>query len=140
MKFESNGKNFSASMSSYPDLERKNELDNAGNFIKENKPFIFSVIAFGIAFANLIFGLFINLGSKILTNVFETDNYHLIVVMLVISLIMSVISVALGVFALAYYQKSSKESLNKVAVFVAILSFILSLSSIVLDIMGLLVW
>ena len=127
-------------MNSYPELERRSEFKNVGVFIRDNKPFVFSIIAACIAFANLAFGLFINLSSKLLNNVLESDNYHFIVVMLIISVVMSAVSVALGIFALTYYPKSSRESLNRVAVFVVILSFVLSISSLILDVIGLFVW
>ena len=140
MKFESDERNFSLNMNSFEGTERRNEFENAGEVIKENKPLFFSVIAVAIALANLAFGLFINLSSKILTNVLESQNYHFTVVMLVIAVVMSVVSVALGILTLVYYSKSEKRSLDKTAVFAAILSFALSIAALTLDIVGLFIW
>ena len=140
MKFESDERNFSLNMNSFEGTERRNEFENAGEVIKENKPLFFSVIAVAVALANLAFGLFINLSSKILTNVLESQNYHFTVVMLVIAVVMSVVSVALGILTLVYYSKSEKRCLDKTAVFAAILSFALSIAALTLDIVGLFIW
>lgn len=140
MRFESDGKNFSANIDSFPETKRRSEFENAGVFLKENKALLFSVIAIAIAFANLALGLFINLGSKLLINVFESDNYHFIVLLIVFSVVMALISVTLGVVALAYYKKSKRELLDKIFAFVAILSFALSAASLTFDMLGLFVW
>ena len=140
MKFGSDERNFFLNMNTFKDDDSRNEFENAGKVIKENKPLFFSVIAIAVALANLAFGLFINLSSKILINVLESENYHFIVVMLVIAVTMSIVSVTLGILTLAYYPKSEKRPLDKTAVFVAIFSFALSLVALSLDFIGLFIW
>ena len=140
MKFESDEKNFSLNMNSFPDMGRAREFQKAGTLIKKNQSLFFSIISIAVALSNIAFGLFINLSNKLLSNVWESNNYHFIVVMLIVSLVMSVVSVTLGILALVYYHKSPRHSLDKVAVFVAVLSFILSITALVLDFVGLLIW
>lgn len=141
MKFESDERNFSLNINSFGESERKNEFESAGKLIKENKSLFLSIIAIAVALANLAFGLFINFSSRILTNVWESaENYHFIVVMLVIAVVMTVASVTLGILALVYYRKSEKSSLDKAAVFTAILSFVLSGAALSFNFLGLFVW
>lgn len=140
MKFEANEINFSANMNLPPENDNRDVFKGFGAYAKENKTMFLAVIACVIAFANLGFGLFVNLGRKILVNIFaNTITYHFITVMLVLSIVLGAVSVVLGIFAINNYFKSQKQTMDKVAVFLASLAFAVAAVSLTLDIVGLVI-
>lgn len=140
MKMEFNTNSFSANMNGE---REKNTIDNSGyikSLIKDNKPIFFAIVAFAVALANLPLGLIVNLSSEFFDGILKESAVHLTVLLVSVSAIISIISVLIGVFAIATYFSSQKSTKDKAGLSVSIFSLIINVLCLLLVVLGLVAW
>ena len=136
MKMEFNSNSFSASMS----RGEAPTLPNAGRFVssllKDNKVIVLGVLALFIALLNLPYGLFTNFATEFVREVYASGVGYWLTVMLILSSVMILTSIALAVFATVIFATKEKRSLDILGFIFSILSYVVSACCIVLNIIS----
>ena len=140
MRMEFNGGDFSSNMN-FGAAEIDTEACKKGkHLIRENAGLILGILSFILALSNLLFGLFMNYSTEILSKFTEQGLEHWISVLFVITVIVALLSVLCGVLAVVFFAKSDKKISDCVGFAVAIISFVLCAVCLGLNIVGMVAW
>ncbi len=140
MKIEWNENGFSAKIENEVTPTPQSQMKTAWSYLQENGAAILGSIAFISALVNLIFGLFLNFSTDILTSLGGDSATHWMVVLLVFSIILLSLSVLSGIFSIICYVKSRKKVFDHIGLILAIISFVVGFAGLILNIIGLIVW
>ncbi len=108
--------------------------------LQENGVLVLGAIAFVGSMINLLFGLFLNFSTDALAFFAENKAAHWMVVFLIFSIVLFMLSILSGIFSTILYVKSKKKMLDMVGLILAILAFVVGLSSLILNIIALIAW
>ena len=140
MNVEFNGRGFSAEMFDAPKTEAKIDVVIPSFSLRDNGAFVLGVLASIVALANLPFGLFANVSADFMSQILTSSIGHFVSVLFSVSVIMLAGSVLLGVFSIISYVRSRKCTLDNIGFASAILSFAISITGLVLNIIALVTW
>lgn len=140
MKIEWNENGFSAKIENETPHTSQSQMKTAWSFLQENGAVILGSIAFISALANLIFGLFLNFSTDIISSFGEHSATHWMVVLLIFSIILLSLSILSGIFSIICYVKSRKKVFDHIGLILAIISFVVGFAGLILNIIGLIVW
>lgn len=140
MKIEWNENGFSAKIENEATPAPQSQMKTAWTFLQENGAAILGSIAFISALVNLVFGLFLNFSTDIISSFGEHSATHWMVVLLIFSIILLLLSVLSGIFSIICYVKSRKKVFDHIGLILAIVSFVVGFAGLILNIIGLIVW
>ncbi len=138
MRVEFNGRGFRADMND----GNENFAGNQNDFkkiIANNWSLILGVLSLILSVVNLPFGLFINLNKHIFKNVNGVNLSYWMAILLVFSVLFVIVSILSGVFSILCYSKSSKKTADIAGILLSIVSFLVSVTVITLDVVGLII-
>ena len=101
---------------------------------------LLGIIAIVFSIIELPLGLFINLSYDALNSALGITATHWVVVLFAISVIVAVLSIACGIISIVCYAKSAKQTVDIVGMVLSIISFVISTSCLVLNIVGFVIW
>ena len=140
MKVEFNGGDFNSNMN-FGSAEIHTEVFERGRrVVSENASLLIGILSFLFALLNLPFGLFMNFSTEILSQITERGLGHWISVLFVITVILALLSVVCGVFAVILFAKSDKKIPHYAGLIIAIISFVLCAVCLGLNIAGMVAW
>ncbi len=139
MRVDFNASGFSAEMDS-PAASATLSLEKGGAALKAQRTLILGIIAFIISLGNLPFGLFMNMSTEILSHFVGVGLPHWVFVLFAFSAIMLAISILCGVFSIISFAKSKRQMTDAIGMAMSIISFVISCTCILLNIVGLTAW
>ena len=140
MKIAFNGGDFNPNMN-FDFVKIHTEAFKRGRcVVSENAGLLLGILSFILAISNLLFGLFMNFSTEILSEFTEQGLGHWISVLFVITVTLALLSVLCGVFAVVLFAKSDKKPSHCAGLVVAIISFALCTVCLGLNIAGMVAW
>ena len=136
MKVEFNNGFISATMSD-SDISSPTQSEKCiSAFVRVNKAIILGAIALFIALVSLPFGLFINFSTELVCQIYASGVGYWLTVMLIFSLVTVSISISCAVFAIIIFARKEKTTYDTLGFFFSVISLAVSVSSIILNIVG----
>ena len=140
MKMNFNGNEFNASINSSSAENHSFNFEKGKKLLSENSPLILAILSSVLAIINLPFGLFMNISTKVLSDLIGSSLPHWIFALFVVTSVIIALSILCGVFAIILFTKTKKVTLNYAGLVLAILSFILCAVCLGLSIAGIVAW
>lgn len=137
MKVEFDGTNFTASMNS-DGFSHKSCIDKRMTmFWEKRKPLILGIIALFFSLVNLPYGLFATTAYDLMQDLLGASIGYWITVMFVFASVMLAISVTLAILSIVAFAKKSKDYTDIIGLTLSVLSFAVSVTCLVLNIVAL---
>ncbi len=140
MKIEFDGSEFDSGMKCGHKELHSEGVEAGKRILGEYGGLVLGIISFVLAVSNLLFGLFMNFSTEILSKISGGGMEHWISVLIVSMAILIAFSVICGVFSIILFAKSDKRLLHVAGFVFAIISFTLCFVSIGLNIAGVIAW
>lgn len=140
MKIEFNGGEFNSNANFDSEKMYNASFEKGKSIIRANGSLLLAILSFVLALLNLPFGLFMNFSTELLRKITEEGINNWIAALFVITVIVALLSLVCGVFAVALFAKSNKSLSHCAGLVISIISFVLCAVCLVLNVVGMVAW